>query len=231
MTPERTMAKEEKDAPQGAPDQKKVDANPGRRNFLKGAIGASIILTLAGLLGITRVLNAPAAPEPTGATTTQTGAGGFPRIKVANVSDLQANTPVSFNYPLQETPNFLVKVGTAVEDGIGPDSDIVAYSYICQHLGCFWGFVEKGSPAACNPGYTAPGPVGYCCCHGSIFDLANAGAVIGGPAPRPAPRVILEFDSSTGDIYATGMTLPTIYGHDTGGSDVTADLQGGTPLS
>jgi hypothetical protein len=40
--------------------------------------------------------------------------------------------------------------------------------------------------------------------------------------------VILELDSSTGDIYATGMTPPTIYGYDTGSNDVLADLRGGT---
>ena len=43
--------------------------------------------------------------------------------------------------------------------------------------------------------------------------------MIGGPAPRPLPQVILSFDSSTGNIYATGMTAPTIFGYDTGSND------------
>ncbi len=68
--------------------------------------------------------------------------------------------------------------------------------------------------------------MGYCCCHGSQYDLLNGAAVIGGPAPRPVPSVILEVDSS-GNIYATGMNPPTIFGHNTGSSDVSADLQGG----
>jgi hypothetical protein len=68
----------------------------------------------------------------------------------------------------------------------------------------------------------------YCCCHGSIYDLGEDAEVIGGPAPRPVPRVILELDG-TGNIYATGMTPPTIYGFGTAGSDdVSADLVGGT---
>jgi Rieske Fe-S protein len=76
----------------------------------------------------------------------------------------------------------------------------------------------------------ASGPVGYCCCHGSVYDLANAGKVIGGPAPRPLPMVVLDVDSS-GDIYAVGMTPPTIFGHNTGSNDVSADLQGGNLVS
>jgi Rieske Fe-S protein len=68
--------------------------------------------------------------------------------------------------------------------------------------------------------------VGYCCCHGSVFDLTNAARVIGGPSPRPQPQVQLELDT-TGAIYAVGMGAPTIFGHDTGSTDVTADLQGG----
>jgi hypothetical protein len=36
----------------------------------------------------------------------------------------------------------------------------------------------------------------------------------------------------SGNIFATGMEGPTIYQHGTAGSsDVTADLQGGTPVS
>jgi Rieske Fe-S protein len=71
----------------------------------------------------------------------------------------------------------------------------------------------------------------YCCCHGSIYDMTNDAKVIGGPAPYPVPRVILQVDGS-GNIFATGMEGPTIYQHGTAGSsDVTADLQGGTPVS
>jgi arsenite oxidase small subunit len=155
----------------------------------------------------------------------------FPVILVANLSDLQVGTPVSFNYPLQETPNILVKLGIKAQGGVGPDGDIVAFSQICQHLGCIWAFVGTGSAPTCNSSYTAAGPVGYCCCHGSIYDLANAAKVVGGPTPRPEPMVILYFDSATGNIYATGMTAPSIFGYDTGSNNVSADLQGGTLVS
>ena len=149
---------------------------------------------------------------------------------VANLSDVTPNKPIEFSYPLQETPNFLVKLGVNATGGIGPDGDIVAFSMICQHLGCIFGYVEAGKPATCNPGYRGSGPVGYCCCHGTVYDLVNGAAVLAGPSPRAVPQVILELDDSTGDIYATGMTPPTIYGYDTGTNNVLADLRGGTPL-
>jgi hypothetical protein len=72
----------------------------------------------------------------------------------------------------------------------------------------------------------------YCCCHGSKYDLTNDAAVIPpSPAPRAVPRVILTTDDE-GNIFATGMGPPTIFGHGTPGStDVSADLQGGTVVS
>jgi hypothetical protein len=41
----------------------------------------------------------------------------------------------------------------------------------------------------------------------------------------------MEFDGSTGDLYAKGMTPPSIFGHATGSNDVIRDLQGGTLVS
>jgi len=149
---------------------------------------------------------------------------------VANVSDLQVNTPISFNYPLEETPNILVKLGVKATGGVGPDGDIVAYSVVCQHLGCIFGYLATGASPQCDSTYKAPGPTGYCCCHGTVYDLVNGAKVTDGPAPRPVPQVILSVDDS-GDIYAIGMTPPSIFGHDTGFNDVLNDLQGGTLVS
>jgi arsenite oxidase small subunit len=153
---------------------------------------------------------------------------------VANISDLTGanlGQTVDFNYPLEETPNVLVKLGVKALNGVGPDGDIVAFSQVCQHLGCIWGFVATGDSPGCDSSYKAKEPVGYCCCHGSQYDLTNGAAVLGGPAPRPVPQVILSYDDSTGNIYATGMTPPTIFGYHTGSNNVLFDLQGGTPVS
>jgi len=149
---------------------------------------------------------------------------------IANLSDLVVSQPISFNYPLEETPNILLKLGVKATGGVGPDGDIVAYSAVCQHLGCIYGFLPPGASPKCDNSYKASGPVGYCCCHGSIFDLVNGATVLGGPSQRPVPQVTLQVDDS-GNIYAIGMGPPSIFGHNTGSNDVLNDLQGGTPVS
>ena len=201
-----------------------VPADEGKRTFLKIAVVASGLLAAGAAGSILRSVISPAGPSQSQTTPTT-----FPRVKVADLTDLVVGVPIVFNYPLDDEPNVLVKLGQPATNGIGPDGDIVAFSLICQHLGCIWGFVPTGDSPPCNASYEAPEPVGYCCCHGSVFDLTNAARVVGGPSPRPQPQVTLELDTS-GGIYAVGMGAPTIFGHNTGSDDVSADLQGGTPV-
>lgn len=216
-----------------AEKDEKVDED--RRTFLKATVVASAALAVVGIAAISKV-----ASETGGYSSSTTAQTTFPNFliadistgQVANVNTLQVNQPLTFNYPLDNESNIIVKLGVAAEDGVGPDGDIVAFSDICQHLGCNPGFVYPGGPPPfCNSAYVAKGPVMYCCCHGSIYDVTKDAEVIGGPAPRGVPRVILSVDSS-GNIYATGMEPPTIYGHGPAGSaDVSYDLQGGTPVA
>lgn len=215
------------------------DDEASRRNFLKVGLSFAVALVILGVGVLTKSLSSPAevltavtsttsaSTSTTGQTGIQPSTPGFPVIMVANVSDLKVNKVISFNYPLVETPNILVKLGAKASGGVGADGDIVAYSQVCQHLGCIYGFVSAGGSPSCDSSYTAAGPVGYCCCHGSVFDLTEGAKVLAGPSPRPMPQVILKVDGS-GDIYATGMTPPTIFGHDTGSTNVSADLAGGT---
>jgi arsenite oxidase small subunit len=202
-----------------------TDAKPhSRRNFLKFAMALSTLLAIGGIAAVLKSITNPASPSSATA-----GPAQFPRVKVAQLSDLQVGQPIAFNYPLDTEPNILVKLGMKAQGGIGPEGDIVAFSSICQHLGCVYGFQTTGSSPACNSSYKADRPVGYCCCHGSVYDFTNAASVISGPSPRPQPQVKLEIDSS-GNIYAVGMGPPTIFGHQTGSNDVSADLQGGNPV-
>ncbi len=196
-------------------------SDEGRRTVLKMAVVASGLLAAGAAGSVVRSLVSPSPPT--------TAPAAFPRVKIADLSALSVGVPVIFNYPLDTEPNALVKLGQRATNGIGPDGDIVAFSLICQHLGCIWGFLPTGTSPPCNMSYTAPEPVGYCCCHGSVFDLTSAARVVGGPSPRPQPQVTLELDTS-GAIFATGMGAPTIFGHNTGSSDVSADLQGGNPV-
>src|ERR671913_113510 len=52
--------------------------------------------------------------------------------------------------------------------------DFVAYSAICTHQGCDVAY--QGGQIACP-------------CHGSVFDPANGGAVVTGPATTPLPEI------------------------------------------
>ncbi len=203
--------------------------DPKRRNFLKITVIASAALA-AGSAGFF---------VAEGAGTSHSKSIAFPKIKVAdivsgqlaNVNRLQVNDPVSFFYPLDSEPNILVKLGLQAEGGIGPDGDIVAFSVICQHLGCDLNFVATGASPPCDSSFSARQPILYCCCHYSIYDVLNGAALEPNSMARfPVPRVILEVDSGSGDIYATGMTPPVIFGHadQPGSMDIAQDLSGGT---
>ena len=206
----------------------KRKANETRRNFLKILLAAGSAFTVAAVGSVFRFLTYIPTATPSQSTAAQT----WPRIMLGNVSSLETLKPLRFNYPLVNTPNVLVKLGVKAESGVGPDGDIVAYSTICQHLGCYIGFQPPGSSPPCNAAYQAPVAEGYCCCHGGQYDFTQGAKVIGGPPPRSVPSVQLEYDPSTGDIYAVAMSAPTIFGHGPPGTTdppavLAYDLQGG----
>jgi arsenite oxidase small subunit len=190
------------------PENEEIDTS--RRDFLKVAMTLSALLAFGGVATVLKAISNPAPPAVTSISRT------FPRIQVADKT-ITINQPIYFNYPLDNTPNFLVKLGQKAAGGVGPDQDIVAFSEICQHLGCNVAYQAQGPSG---------GPVGNCHCHGSIFDLLQSAKVVAGPSPRPLPQVQLDVDSS-GNIFAKGMNPPTIFGHNTGSNDVSSDLQGG----
>jgi len=196
-----------------------------RRNFLKLIVTFSGLLVIGGVAAVAKSITNSAQ-----GTEKPVGTSSFPRVRVAQLADLSVNQPVVFAYPLDNEPNILVKLGQKADGGVGPDGDLVAFSGVCQHLGCIYAFQAPGTSPACNASYAATGPEGYCCCHGSVFDFLHGAKVLSGPSPRPQPQVLLEVDES-GNIYATGMTPPTIFGHNTGSNDTSSDLQGGNPVS
>lgn len=217
-------------------DEKPEPVSPSsRRAFFTKMATFALVLVVAGVGSVTKALISPPATASSDSSTTSGGGvttlASFPKVKVANMANLRVNQPVFFNYPFEEQPNILVKLGVKAQKGVGPDGDVVAFSQICQHLGCIYSYQAAGSSPSCDDTYQASGPVGYCCCHGSVFDFVSAAAVIGGPSPRPQPQVTLELDGATGDLYAIGMTSPTVFGFNTGSGDVSNDLRGGTPVT
>ena len=131
------------------------------------------------------------------AATSDDGEGEFPRLSVARVEDLNPNEPVTFEYPLKGQSSVLVDLGDEVPGGVGDNNSIVAYSVLCQHMGCPVQFVPEG-------GYM------LCPCHQSKYDPAREGNVIQGVAQTPLPRIELEIDGD--DVVAVGVD-GLIYGY------------------
>lgn len=162
---------------------KLVDA--GRRQFLRG--GA---LATAGVAAAT-VMPHRAEAKP------QAARVEFPSNRLANISQLKTNAPLEISYPDADSPGVLLKLGTRVEGGAGPDGDIVAFSILCPH---------KGFPLS----YIAADKTLNCPGHYSLFDCERGGLQIMGQATQNLPQFILRVDAK-GEIFAEGVD-ELIYG-------------------
>lgn len=152
--------------------------NAGRRQFLRGTGMAA-----AGL--------ATAATLPQEAKAKQLARVSYPTGRLANVSDLELNKPLEVSYPDADAPGVLLKLGKAVEGGVGPDNDIVGFSTICPH---------KGFPLT----YNADRRTMNCPGHYSVFDCEAGGQQTWGQATQNLPQYILRVDEN-GDIHAEGL--------------------------
>ena len=101
--------------------RKLIDA--GRRQFLKGSS--------AGALGVV----ATAVATQPGRQAQAAALVDYPSNRLANVSELSENEPLEVSYPDADSPGVLLKLGHAVEGGLGPDGDIVGFSILCPHKG------------------------------------------------------------------------------------------------
>ncbi|MEF8777498.1 MAG: arsenate reductase (azurin) small subunit [Natronomonas sp.] len=124
----------------------------------------------------------------------------YPRIRIGSVDELSAGDVDTFSYPLEGTNNFLTRIDGEAWGGVGSNSDIVAYSSICTHMGCS---VE----GQVSPDQEMAGP---CPCHYTSFDLSKGGLVVSGAATTDLPQVRLDVED--GDIYATGID-GLVYGY------------------
>jgi len=131
------------------------------------------------------------------AATTAEGGETYPRRAVARAGDLKPNEPVNFEYPSKGQTSVLIDLGEEVPGGVGDNKSIVAYSSLCQHMGCPVGYVPDKRHFNCG-------------CHQTQYDPAREGVVIQGVADRPLPRIALEVDGD--DIVATGVS-GLIYGY------------------
>jgi arsenite oxidase small subunit len=151
----------------------------GRRQFLRGGIVAAATLPVVGL-------SAQQAKAATNGALLD-----YPSTRLGNVKDLKVNEPVEVAYPDAEAPGVLLKLGKAVEGGVGPEGDIVAFSTVCPH---------KGFPLS----YNADRKTLNCPGHYSVFDCEAGGQQTWGQATQNLPQYMLRIDDK-GDIYAEGV--------------------------
>jgi arsenite oxidase small subunit len=153
-----------------------------RRNFLKASGAAAA--------GVGAGVHAPAAD----AATAEAGRTTLPyqAKPLGAASKLSANVPVSFTFPDASSPCVLVKTGSRVEGGVGPDGDIVAFSTMCTHQGC---------PVAYEPATRTF----KCPCHFSIFDAEKSGQMICGQATESLPRIVLRYNAKDGSLTAVSV--------------------------
>ncbi|GAC1449488.1 MAG: hypothetical protein PVSMB4_07670 [Ktedonobacterales bacterium] len=157
-----------------------------RRIFLTG-LGAGVL----GTLGLTWILTAlrpsttPAAS--TGGLSSGSGAataGGASQGTtaagsnvIAKVSDVPVNSAATFTIPSNQDPGVVVHLA---------DGRFVAYDATCTHAGCPVQYDSSSNDL-------------YCPCHGAVFDPANGGAVLQGPASTALTPVTVNVQNN-GDI-------------------------------
>ena len=134
-----------------------------RRTFLKwvSGIGATLMATLIGIPVVSAFLS-PALKAPTTKRW---------RKVVDDVGTLDVGTPVKIDFVEASNDAWvesrtLRTVWLYSEDG----KAFTAFSGVCTHLGCSYGFDEAKK-------------VYHCPCHHGLFEM-KTGAVVGGPPPR-----------------------------------------------
>jgi arsenite oxidase small subunit len=157
----------------------------GRRQFLRGGM-----MSAAGAAAATIV--APAQANAQALARVE-----YPSNRLANLSELAVNEPKDIAYPDADSPGVLLKLGTAVPGGVGPDGDIVAFSVLCPHKGWLLSYNAGDKTLNC------PG-------HFSRFDCEAGGQQTWGHATQNLPQFLLRVDDA-GDIFAEGVD-ELIYG-------------------
>ncbi len=94
---------------------------------------------------------------------------------------------------VRKIPGYAVKL---------PNGDVVAYSRICPHLGCIFNFVKDPDEAAKGYNFRPEGPVFACPCHLSVYDIAQNGKVVSGPAPRPPRKFEIKKEGGSYNIIS-----------------------------
>lgn len=140
---------------------------------------------------------------------------------------LTPGEPYLFFYPFITTPCFLIDLGeqataeeTSLSDkdgknyqwqgGVGPNRSLVAYSAICTHKMShpareisFINYRHDKTAFFSREGKSEERTqVISCCSERSVYDPRDGARVLAGPASQPLAAIELEYDDSTGALFA-----------------------------
>lgn len=172
---------------------------------------------LAGAASFSNSLNASTQPYPRSSLV-------YGDHSPVTVDSLSPGTSCIFSYPFVTTPCFVVRLNSAAkknanwQGGVGDDKSVVAFSAICSH--------KMSHPARPISHINfRPEILSYydrdgkkhereqlisCCSERSVYDPANGGVVLGGPAPVPLAAIALEV-SDEGQLVAIASSGPDQY--------------------
>jgi arsenite oxidase small subunit len=144
-----------------------------------------------------------------------------PSGKALKARDIVAGRNYIFHYPFAGTPCFLLNLGRPTppaaelktaeaqsyrwQGGVGGDHGIVAYSAICAHRLTYptrdISFISYRDEHSAGSRFDH---VIHCCSEHSQYDPAAGARVVAGPAPQPLAAILLDYDSSSDGLAATG---------------------------
>lgn len=160
-------------------------AGESRRNFIWGIVtGGGAMVVMAWFWNLAHSGGGAVATVPSGnSSSTTTGASSAPAAAgpgstIAQVSQVQNNSSVSFTLASSGDPGVLVRLN---------NGHFVAYDATCTHAGCTVNY-DPGSQLL------------ICPCHGAEYDPSKAAAIVQGPAPTPLTGVPINVNNSTGNI-------------------------------
>jgi len=193
---------------------KKDNVDPNRRAVIIGGAAAVAGIAAGVIIGgeafprtvkevVPQVQTATSTVTSTVTTTTTSPPTtvvqqvGYVKQKVANISQLSSpGQYVTTNYMGYLV--YIIKTGVPSQNGVGPDNDIVGFSAYCAHMG----YILEYDPSTNSL---------LCPLHFSQFDVTTGGMQVVAHASEFLPQLILEYDSSTGDINALGFNR-LVYG-------------------
>ena len=150
-------------------------------------------------------------------------------------ADLVTDESYLFFYPFVSTPCFLIRLHKSINQvksletqqgtrydwpgGVGPKNQIVSFSAICAHKmshpSVQVSFInyraEEVQYAGHDNRFHRRSNVIYCCSEGSVYDPAEGGRVLGGPAPNPLAAILLEHDPQTDSLFAVGVAGASMF--------------------